>query len=78
MTTAHKHSSAPPQMPVCRLCRYYFITHDPARPYGCRAMGFKSRHNPAHVVFASSGMACQVFQPRDATPGSSEGPAGRE
>jgi hypothetical protein len=30
-------------------------------PYGCRAMKFKSAKNPAQVVFASSGMHCQLF-----------------
>ncbi len=35
---------------ACRSCEYYYITHDPAAPYGCRALGFKSRRNPAVVV----------------------------
>ena len=34
-------------------------------PYGCRAMHFKSAHNPARVVFASSGMECQLFAPKN-------------
>jgi hypothetical protein len=32
-----------------------------ARPYGCRAMGFKSKKNPAQVVFENSGLECQIF-----------------
>ncbi len=36
--------------PNCLDCVHYFITYDARRPYGCRAMGFKSRHNPAQVV----------------------------
>lgn len=42
----------------------YFITHDPARPYGCRALGFKSKTNPARLVYESSGMQCQLFSPK--------------
>ncbi|MDR3630024.1 MAG: hypothetical protein P4L42_06790 [Desulfocapsaceae bacterium] len=30
-------------------------------PYGCRALKFKTAKNPARVVFASSGMDCQLF-----------------
>ncbi len=55
-------------MPACRRCRHYFITHDSARPYGCRALGFKSRHNPALVVFSTSGIPCQLFCKKSAPP----------
>ena len=48
-------------LPNCFQCIHYYITHDPQRPYGCRAMGFKSRINPARVVFLSSGLHCQLF-----------------
>jgi hypothetical protein len=48
-------------VPHCLKCIHYFITHDPGRPYGCRAMAFKSRTNPAQVVLQSSGMNCQLF-----------------
>lgn len=34
-------------------------------PYGCRAMQFKSAHNPAQVVYSSSGMECQLFAPKN-------------
>jgi len=50
--------------PVCIRCVHYFITYETARPYGCRAMGFKSKKNPARVVFESSGFECQLFVPR--------------
>jgi len=60
----------PPAQPACRRCRHYFITYDPSRPYGCRAMGFKSRHNPALVVFSTSGLPCQLFrEKKSGTPG---------
>lgn len=48
--------------PSCIKCVHYFVTHDPTQPYGCRAMGFKSQQNPAAMVFASSGIECQIFK----------------
>ncbi|MEW6164909.1 MAG: hypothetical protein AB1642_07590 [Pseudomonadota bacterium] len=50
--------------PVCTRCLHYHITYDPRFPYGCRAMGFKSRALPHTEVEAATGMACQSFQPR--------------
>jgi hypothetical protein len=47
--------------PNCFICAYFFITHEPAHPYGCRAMGFKSAQLPTMAVFASSGLHCQSF-----------------
>ena len=49
------------QLPHCLQCIHYFITHDPGRPYGCRALSFKSRVNPARVVLENSGMHCQLY-----------------
>jgi len=54
-------------LPVCRNCSNYFVTHDPSNPYGCRAMGFKSKKSPARVVFESSGIHCQLFSARKQT-----------
>jgi hypothetical protein len=51
-------------IPDCPKCKNYFITHDPGRPYGCRAMAFKSRINPARLVYESSGIGCQLFIPK--------------
>lgn len=51
-----------PERPNCQACRHFYITHDPAHPYGCRAMGFKSLQYPAVLVFTSSGLHCQLFQ----------------
>jgi hypothetical protein len=50
--------------PNCLKCINYYITHDPAKPYGCRALGFKSRSNPARVAFISSGLVCQLYSPK--------------
>ncbi|TBV81450.1 MAG: uracil-DNA glycosylase [Desulfobulbaceae bacterium] len=51
----------PPKRPYCFACRHFYITYDPAKPYGCQAMSFKSTYNPALVVFSSSGLNCQLF-----------------
>lgn len=47
--------------PVCHNCEHYYITWDQNFPYGCRAMGFKSRKRPSQDVYESSGMDCQLF-----------------
>ena len=49
----------------CPACCHYYITHDKAFPYGCRAMGFKSRSTPSLAVFSSSGMECQMFRKKE-------------
>jgi hypothetical protein len=49
--------------PRCIRCAHYFVTWRPAKPHGCRAMGFRSAHDPALVVFQSSGMHCHLFKP---------------
>lgn len=59
--------------PVCIKCVHFFITYEAARPYGCRAMGFKSKKNPARVVYESSGIECQLFVPRKKNGGSTSG-----
>lgn len=51
----------PPNRPNCFGCRNFFITHEPAHPYGCRAMGFKTKKMPSQVVYESSGMECQLY-----------------
>jgi hypothetical protein len=45
----------------CMSCLHFYITYDPQFPYGCRAVGFKSRWMPSKVMYASSGMDCQFF-----------------
>jgi hypothetical protein len=58
MTTDPKDSGSQEN---CFRCVHYFVTHDPARPYGCRTLGFKSSQIPAVVVFADSGMPCHLY-----------------
>ncbi|MBS1142410.1 MAG: hypothetical protein H6R13_3863 [Proteobacteria bacterium] len=56
----------PPGTPQvrCNQCVHYFITHELPFRYGCRALDFKSRRQPALVVMASSGQSCFYFQPK--------------
>jgi len=53
----------------CNNCIHYYITYDRSKPYGCRIMGFKSRISPAQVVYANSGIVCQLYTEKG--PGSS-------
>jgi hypothetical protein len=48
----------------CFACIHFFITFDQAFPYGCKAAGFKSCTLPAKDMYANSGIACQLFQPK--------------
>jgi len=45
----------------CFLCRYFYITHEQNFPYGCRAIGFKSKYLPSFAVYSNSGLECQSF-----------------
>lgn len=47
--------------PNCFKCSHLYITHESDHPYGCRAMGFKSKQIPNRVVKRDSGMDCQLF-----------------
>lgn len=61
-------NATPKERPNCMACRHFYVTHEPAFPYGCRALGFKSAQYPAVTVFASSGMHCQLFARKSAAP----------
>lgn len=52
----------------CRDCLHYYITHDLSFPYGCRAMGFKSRRQPIQDVLEVTGAPCLTFTPRPHRP----------
>ena len=45
----------------CRKCKYFFVTWEKQKPYGCKAYGFKSPQIPSMVVFSSSGQDCIQF-----------------
>ena len=53
-----------PKRSNCMGCQHFYITYETSHPYGCRAMAFKSKEMPNSVVFASSGMQCQLFSPK--------------
>lgn len=50
--------------PRCATCRHAYTTWEASHPYGCRAYGFRSRQPPSDVVRRSSGMECQLHEPR--------------
>lgn len=50
----------------CQLCAHYYITHDVAFRYGCRALGFKSKTQPCREVMAASGEPCHYFARKEA------------
>lgn len=60
--------NSPDSKPKCHQCAHYFITHEVAFRYGCRALGFKSRSQPGREVIAASGEQCLYFQAK-AVPG---------
>lgn len=49
----------------CFACRHFLITHNPRFPYGCRAVGFKSRLLPSQEMYRNSGLTCQLFEQKD-------------
>jgi len=57
----------PSTAPRCPRCAHYYITYDPVFPYGCRALGFKSRNSPEKEVQGASGLPCQTFTAKAAT-----------
>lgn len=46
----------------CMKCTYHFITYDPRFPYGCRALGFKSKRPPQYEVAGASLQPCFYYQ----------------
>ena len=53
------------QMPVrCHGCMYFFITHEPQRPYGCNKFGFKAKKLPATIVIETTGTQCAYRKAR--------------
>ncbi|HBO14933.1 MAG TPA: uracil-DNA glycosylase [Porticoccaceae bacterium] len=50
--------------PDCWACVYFKITHDRHRPYGCDAMGFKSKALPSIEVIKAHGEHCLSFFPK--------------
>lgn len=59
----------PPAKPLCLMCRHYYVTWDKGFPYGCRAMGFKSKAAPCLVTKDASGLECLSFAAKAAKEG---------
>ena len=53
----------------CHGCVYFFITHEPQRPYGCKKFGFKAQKLPATIVIETTGTQCAYRKARPAPPG---------
>jgi len=47
---------------ICSSCKYFYITWDRALPYGCKAMGFKSKTMPYMVTRQLSQTECQSYE----------------
>ena len=65
------YSKGPPPAVNCWQCRHFATSWDPALPYSCKLLGFKSRMLPCMQVLQLDGRACQGFEPKPAA-----GPAG--
>ncbi len=46
---------------ACIDCVHYYITWDKDFPFGCKAMGFKSRSAPHRLTKQLSGLGCLSF-----------------
>jgi hypothetical protein len=62
-----------PDATNCRKCAYFRITWDKRFPYGCEAVGFKSRRMPSFEVLAASGKTCMLFRDKKNAKGRSKG-----
>ena len=49
----------------CIKCKYYQVSWDADRPYGCSKLGFKSRIEPSPYVIQISGNICQSFEEKN-------------
>lgn len=48
----------------CWQCRHFATSWDPALPYSCKLLGFKSRSLPSVQVMQIDGRPCQGFAPK--------------
>lgn len=58
------YSKGPPPAVNCWQCRHFATSWDPALPYSCKLLGFKSRMLPCMQVQQLDGQACQGFEPK--------------
>jgi hypothetical protein len=52
----------------CWQCHHFGTSWDPALPYSCKLLGFKSRNLPCLQVLQLDGRPCQGFEPKRAKP----------
>lgn len=55
-------STEPKRGPNCWQCRFFGVSHIPATPYACRAMGFHSKMLPSIEVLRADGHFCRAYQ----------------
>ncbi|WP_396435130.1 hypothetical protein [Limnohabitans sp.] len=51
----------PTRGPNCWQCQFFGVSHMPAAPYACRAMGFSSKIMPSLEVLRTDGRFCRSF-----------------
>jgi hypothetical protein len=56
-----------PDKPDCWKCAYFTVSWDPAKPYACKLMGFKSRMLPSFEVKMADGHDCRGFTSKPMT-----------
>lgn len=57
----------------CFKCVHFYVTWDRNFPYGCRALGFKTRNNPAVEVLEASGKECLSYMEKTENPHKTHG-----
>jgi hypothetical protein len=62
MTSAPTPTAAPQRGPNCWNCRFFGVSHIPATPYICRAMGFQTKVLPSLEVLRTDGQFCRSFE----------------
>ena len=49
----------------CRKCKFFYITWDKSFPYGCKAMGFKSKSLPGMITRQVSHSDCLSYEEKE-------------
>lgn len=63
------------ERPNCFECTHFYITWESSKPYGCRAMNFKSRRIPTVEVLDADGALCVSFQGKNGEGSSTDSPS---
>ena len=61
---------APERDGLCYRCRHFGVSYQPAMPYLCRIMGFKSKRLPILEVQSVDGRGCLSFAAKPESPAS--------